>query len=107
MPNIKLRNSQFSKSKRNYKIDGMPNTELRNSQFLKPKRDYKIDDSLRKLYRRKNNLIIDKKDLEKLPLSLEYDEKIEEREKEIKILTNYIESLQKIKNNNKYKLGKL
>jgi len=85
MPNIKLRNSQFSKSKRNYKIDGMPNTE----------------------FRRKNNLIIDKKDLEKLPLSLEYDEKIEEREKEIKILTNYIESLQKIKNNNKYKLGKL
>ena len=84
----------------------MPNTELRNSQFLKPKRNYKIDGFLTKLHTKRNNLIMTKKDLEKLPLSFEHDEKIEEVKKGIKNLTDYIESLQKIKNNNKYKLGK-
>ena len=84
----------------------MPNIKLKNSQFLKPKRNYSIDDSLTKLYKKRDNLIINKKDLEKLPLSFECNEEIERREKEIKDLTDYIESLQKIKNNNKYKSGK-
>ena len=84
----------------------IPKTGLRNSQFLKPKRDYNIDSSLTKLYTKRNNLIIIKKSLEKLPLSSECNEEIEKKEKEIKSLTDHIEGLQKLKNNNKYKLGK-
>jgi len=85
----------------------MPNTKFRNSQFLKPERNYNIDNYLTKLHIKKNNLMITKKNLEELPLSLEHDEKIEEIKKGIKNLADYIESLQKIKNNNKYKSGKL
>jgi hypothetical protein len=84
----------------------MPNTKFRNSQFLKPERNYNINDYLTKLHIKKNNLIITKKDLEELSPSFEYDEEIEKIKKGIKNLADYIESLQKIKNNNKYKLGK-
>lgn len=83
----------------------MPNTKFRNSQFLKPERNYNINDYLTKLHIKKNNLIITKKDLEELPPSFEYDEEIEKIKKGIKNLADYIESLQKIKNNNKYKSG--
>ena len=80
-----------------------------NSPSWKSKKDkgYNIDNALKNLCTKRKNLIIIKGEIEKLLLPFENNKEIEERKKEIKSLTDYIESLQQFKKNNKYKLGKL